>query len=84
MTKSQIPNTKEFPRTVTSKKVPPPEHTFYGDAWVRGLDPWHRDAFPSELANRAPNQGERGGGWFLEDAWGNAIAFVPDGTVCRC
>lgn len=65
---------------ITSPTSKPPPHPFYGDAWHRGLDPWHRDAFPEELADRAPNQGQRGSGWYLEDAFGNEIAYVPDGA----
>jgi len=62
----------------------PPEHPFYGPYSHRGKDPWHRDAFPPELAWGAPrNTGERGEGWFLEDAWGNEIDFVLDGTIIK-
>ena len=59
----------------------PPSHPFYGDSWERGKDPWHKDAFPPNLASAAPNQGDvRGEGWFLLDGHGNAIGFVADGT----
>lgn len=65
----------------TGPTFKPPPHPFYGDNWHRGLDPWHRDSFPAELADRAPNQSpERGSGWYLEDAFGNEIGYVADGT----
>lgn len=67
-----------------SKKVKPPPHPFYGDSYVRGLDPWHRDAFPDEFKSAAPNQKKhRRGGWFLQDAWGNNIGFIGDGNIVR-
>ncbi len=66
---------------ITGPKIKPPPHPFYGDSYERGLDPWHRDAFPDEFKDAAPNQkSKRGSGWFLQDAWGNDIGFVPDGT----
>lgn len=46
----------------------------------RGLDPWHAQAFPAHLADLAPHQGERRGGWFALDYWKNEIGFVEDGT----
>ena len=50
-------------------------------SWERGKSPWHKDGFPAELAWAAPEQGEKPSeGWFLIDAWGNQIGFVPDGT----
>jgi len=64
---------------IISELQPPPAHPFYGPNWKRGLDPWHRDAFPVQFRDKFPG-GERKGGWFLEDAWGNEIAYVPDGT----
>lgn len=69
----------------TSEAQKPPGKAFfggfYGDNWERALDPWHRDAFPDEFKNSAPNQkGPRASGWFLLDAWGNPLVFVPDGT----
>lgn len=64
--------------SITQKPRP---HPFYGDSYERGLDPWHKDAFPDDLKGAAPNQSvARGSGWFLLDGWGNAIGFVPDGT----
>lgn len=66
---------------VVSETQKPPPHCFYGDSYERGEDPWHRDAFPEEFQDAAPNQGKRSGGWFLVDAFGNQIGFVPDGTV---
>jgi hypothetical protein len=68
--------------TVTGPDQKPLPHCFYGDSYERGLDPWHWEAFPSDLTDAAPNQGEqRKEGWFLVDAWGNEIGFIPDGTV---
>ncbi len=59
----------------------PPPHPFYGEYDRRGLDPWHKEGFPTELQAAAPRQSaERKSGWFLEDAWGNEIGFVLDGT----
>ncbi len=66
----------------TGPSQKPPPSSFYGEYSHRGKDPWHRDSFPPELAHGAPRQGgERKAGWFLEDAWGNEIDFVLDGTV---
>jgi hypothetical protein len=64
---------------VVSAQQKPPEHFFYGNSWSRGRDPWHRDTFPVGLAWGAPHSGVRKEGWFLEDAFGNFIEFVPDG-----
>ena len=51
------------------------------DHWVRCKDPWHRDAFPDEHKEAAPNQAEpRGSGWMGESWCGNPEQFVPDGT----
>lgn len=58
-----------------------PLSVLYGDKWVRGVDPWHRDAFPDEHKDRAPKQGEREHGWYLEDTVGNVIAWVSDEEV---
>ena len=64
----------------TSEKLRPPP-TWYGDEYERSLDPWHRDAFPSELAHAAPNQATpRKSGWMALDGIGNPIGFFPDGT----
>jgi len=49
--------------------------------WERGLDPWHAQAFPAHLADRAPNQAERKGGWFALDYWKNEIGFIADGDA---
>lgn len=46
--------------------------------WERGLDPWHRDAFPDELKEQVPLCGERKEGWLALDAWGNVIGWQPD------
>lgn len=67
---------------ITGPNQKPPPHPFYGEYAHRGKDPWHRESFPEEFKNAAPNQqGERGEGWYLTDAWGNEIGFVADGTV---
>lgn len=47
--------------------------------WERGTSPWHRDSFPFELADQAPEQGELIEGWFALDWCGNQIAFIADG-----
>lgn len=47
----------------------------------RGPSPWHVDAFPDALKSQAPECGVRQWGCFELDYWGNAIGFVPDGTV---
>jgi hypothetical protein len=58
----------------------PPTGGTYGK-WERGLDPWHKDAFPKELVATAPNQtSTREEGWFEVDAWGNQVGFVTDGA----
>jgi len=67
-------------KIVTGPNQKPPEHPFYGPYNHRGKDPWHEDAFPEEFKASLPNKGRRNSGWFLEDAWGNEIMFVPDGT----
>jgi hypothetical protein len=46
--------------------------------WERGLDPWHRDAFPDEFKGRAPHRGKRKEGWVALDWCGNIVGFVPD------
>lgn len=62
----------------------PPPHSFYGDNYERGLDPWNKDAFPDELKHGAPRQeGPRGEGWHLLDAYGNSIGFTLDGTEVK-
>lgn len=53
---------------------------FAPDSYERSLDPWHRDAFPSEFRDDAPNQGERKEGWMGIDWAGNPIVFIADGT----
>lgn len=49
--------------------------------WERSKSPWHADAFPLEFKDRAPELGDRKTGWLEIDWCGNAIGFVPDGTV---
>ena len=51
-------------------------------SFERGLDPWHADAFPDEF-KYAGTCGERRSGWFVLDAWGNAIGFIVDGTEIK-
>lgn len=70
---------------ITSKKQKPKPHPFYGEYTERGIDPFHRDAFPEELKDvyPFPSRGKRKSGWFLLDNWGNQIGFVPDGTKVR-
>jgi len=64
---------------ITSNKKPPIRGIIFD--WERGLDPWHRDAFPDHLRDQAPNQSSnRETGWFGIDWAGNAIVFVPDKT----
>lgn len=47
--------------------------------WERSTDPWHRDSFPNEFKDQAPNQGDVKHGWMAVDFCGNQIGFVPDG-----
>lgn len=66
---------------ITGPNQRPPANGIYGDSYERGKDPWHRDAAPEEFKDRFPHQEPvRKEGWFLVDAWGNAVAFIPDGT----
>lgn len=49
--------------------------------YERSRDPWHRDAFPDEFKDNAPEQAyPRKEGWMGIDYWGNPLIFVPDGT----
>jgi hypothetical protein len=66
-------------KITTDAKNPPPNHGV--DHWCRSKDPWHRDAFPSELQPQIPHTGKRAHGWMAEDWCGNPMLFVPDGTV---
>lgn len=69
-------------RIVGPEQKPAP-HPFYGDSWERGVDPWHADAFvglEGDLGCNPGRTGERRGGWFLLDGYGNAIGWIPDGT----
>jgi hypothetical protein len=63
--------------TVVSTEKPPIPHAC---ELHRGKSPWHKDAFPPELAHHAPEQDEQVEGWYIEDAWGNEIGFIADGT----
>jgi hypothetical protein len=48
--------------------------------WHRGLDPWHEDAFPGDTPKPDRlSKGQRKGGWYALDAYGNEIGFVADG-----
>ena len=50
-------------------------------AFERGLDPWHRDAFPIEFqAAFVGSAGPRAEGWYALDFCGNVIGFIKDGT----
>lgn len=49
--------------------------------WERGLSPWHRSAFPDELADQAPEQGDITEGWYALDWCGNQIGFIADGST---
>lgn len=53
------------------------------EKWERGLDPWHRDAFPDEFKYRLQDTGKRKEGWFGLDWCGNAIVFIPDGLIMK-
>lgn len=64
---------------IVSASAPPPNRGT--DHWVRAKDPWHREAFPAQLRDQAPNQtNPRTSGWMSEDWCGNPESFVPDGT----
>ncbi len=70
--------------TVSETVKPPGDASF----WERGLDPFHVNCFEgfnedikSQLRAMAP--GPQRGGWFLLDAYGQEIGFVPDGTECE-
>lgn len=67
---------------IVSDTSPPPVGGMGGSihSWERAPSPWHRDAFPEELADQAPEQGVRRNGWLGLDWCGNAITFVADGT----
>jgi hypothetical protein len=47
--------------------------------WERAKDPFHADAMPEQF-KRLFDSGKRRHGWMALDAFGNAIAFVADGT----
>lgn len=61
---------------------PPDDYHWLIYKWVRGVDPWHADAFPPEL-RYAGTTGERKEGWEGEDWAGNAIVFIADGTIIK-
>ena len=50
------------------------------ERWERGNSPWHKDGFPDELKDQAPEQTEKPStGWYELDWCKNLIGFVPDG-----
>ena len=63
---------------IVGPDVPPTDDA---GRWERSKSPWHADAFPDEFKDRAPEQGGRKTGWLEIDWCGNAIGWVPDGTV---
>ena len=65
---------------IVGPDVPPTDDA---GRWERSKSPWHADAFPDEFKDRAPEQGGRKTGWLEIDWCGNAIGWVPDGTVIR-
>ena len=65
---------------IVGPAVMPTDHAARGE---RGKSPGHADACPAEFKGRAPEQGDRKEGWFEIDWCGNAIGWVPDGTVIR-
>lgn len=75
--------------TITvSHAVKPPADPFYGDSWERGVDPFHPNAFigfSDDIIDqiRSLNPGPQKSGWYLLDAWGQEIGFIPDGTICE-
>ena len=69
---------------VSATQRPAPH--YYGDLWERGADPWHPEAFAGipgvEKQMREAHDGAaRRGGWYALDSFGNAVGWVPDGTV---
>jgi hypothetical protein len=65
-----------------SKEHKPPVGGMGGSImdWERSLDPWHRNAFPDELAKFAPHQeSKRREGWMALDWVENPICFIADG-----
>lgn len=70
---------------VIDHNTPPPSDRVSSvvHSFERGLDPWHKDAFPEEFKESAPNQGERQSGWLAIDWCGNVIGFFRDGTVFK-
>lgn len=72
-------------KRVTGPDQKPAPHPFYGDNYERGSDPWHPSAFvgtPAE-GRMGDEKAPRREGWFLLDAWGNEIGWVPDGTELK-
>ncbi len=73
-------------KITVSDTVKPPPHSFYGDSWERGSDPFHENCFQGFSEDivdqiRAINPGPQIGGWFLLDAYGQEIGFVKDRTI---
>ncbi len=68
--------------TNTGPEQKPPDGGYGGSvhSWERSKDPFHADAgVPEDLKDQFP-KGPRSDGWMGIDAFGNSIAFVPDGT----
>lgn len=77
--RDEVSNANEGCRQrIVGPDVPPTDDA---GRWERGKSPWHADAFPDVLKGRAPEQGDRKEGWFEINWCGNAIGWVPDGTV---
>lgn len=70
--------------TISSPAICPPLGAYGGSAaaYVRGKDPFHPDVMPSGV-RRYFRPGARKDGWLAEDAWGNPIGFIADGTTLR-
>jgi hypothetical protein len=65
---------------VSADQKPPLDNAGWIFSFERGLDPWHRDAFPAHLQDQIADTGPRTEGWFGLDWVGNPIYFIPDGT----
>lgn len=63
---------------IVSKDNPPNVTGDIIHSLERGLDPWHRDAFPEEFKDSAKG-GVRVEGWFCLDWYGSVVGFIPDG-----
>lgn len=64
---------------VIGPTVEPPKNPCW-HKYKRGLDPWHRDAFPDALKDGAPYQTKsRFEGWLIMEGNEN-VGFIRDGT----